>query len=370
MTDYTSLLDSIPTSTREVLRRYRFDEATFARLAATLRERGVAGMTNRLTVPVEPPDPGELRPMARPGSEEYAALREQGLRAIREGRFAAAVLNGGMATRFGGVVKGVVEARPGRSFLQLQAEHLRQLGREAGAPIPLLLMNSFATAEATEEHLAGTDRLGLGDLLRTFEQTVAPRLTPAADLFLTDEGGASLYGPGHGDFSGSLRDAGVLDWLAARGVRHVSLCNVDNLGARPDPVVIGHHLAGGRPLTVELVDKDPGDKGGAPARVDGHLEIVEDFRFPADFDADRIPVFNTNTFVFDVDALRAEHPLDWFTVVKKVQGREAVQFERLVGQLTAFEDATYLRVPRERFLPVKRPEDLTDLQPTLAAIFG
>jgi UTP--glucose-1-phosphate uridylyltransferase len=370
MTEPTPLFDTIPPEARELLHRYRFGAATFEGLAATLRERGVVGMTNRIEVPVEPPAPSDLRSLARPGSDEYAALREQGLRAIREGRFAAAVLNGGMATRFGGVVKGVVEARPGRSFLQLQAEHLRQLGAEAGAPIPLLLMNSFATAEATEVHLAETGRLGLGDDLRTFEQTVAPRLTPAAELFRTDEGQVSLYGPGHGDFASSLRAAGLLDWLESRGVRYVSLCNVDNLGARPDPVILGHHLAGGNPLTVELVDKDPGDKGGAPAMVDGHLEIVEDFRFPADFDSDRIPVFNTNTFVFDLPALTAEHPLDWFTVVKNVQGRQAVQFERLVGQLTAFEDATYLRVPRERFLPVKRPEDLTALQPTLAAIFG
>lgn len=370
MTEHTPVLDAIPPGVRELLLRYRFATDTFEGLAATLRDRGVAGMTNRIEVPVEPPAASDMRPLARPGTDEYATLREQGLRMIREGRFAAAVLNGGMATRFGGVVKGVVEARPGRSFLQLQAEHLRQLGEEAGAPIPLLLMNSFATAEETEAHLAETGRLGLGEDLRTFEQRVAPRLTPSAELFHTDDGQPSLYGPGHGDFAGSLRDAGLLDWLESRGIRHISLCNVDNLGARPDPVILGHHLDGGKPLTVELVDKDPGDKGGAPARVDGHLEIVEDFRFPADFDSDRIPVFNTNTFVFDLPALRAEHPLDWFTVVKRVQGRDAVQFERLVGQLTAFEDATYLRVPRERFLPVKRPEDLTALQPTLAAIFG
>jgi len=367
----TDLLENLDPHARAILERYRFDVATFQSLARTLRERGVAGMANQITASVAPPDPGQLHAMPEAGTDDHARLRDLGLRAIRDGQVATAVLNGGMATRFGGVVKGVVEARPGRSFLQLQAEHLRGLGAEAGASIPLLLMNSFATAEATEEHLVETGHLGMGeDLVRTFDQRVAMRLTPGGETFLTDGGEPSLYGPGHGDFPDALRDAGLVDWLRDRGVRYVTLCNVDNLGARPDPVVIGHHLDQGLAMTVELVDKNPGDKGGAPALVGGHLEIVEDFRFPEGFDTDRIPVFNTNTFVFSLEVLQRVHALDWFTVVKSVQGRGAVQFERLVGQVTAFEEASYLRVPRSRFLPVKRPEDLVDLQPTLAEIFG
>lgn len=367
----TDLLGRLDPGFRTLLQRYRFDAPTFQALATALREKGVEGMANQITASVEAPDPGQLAAMPAPGSPEHDRLRALGLDAIRAGRVATAVLNGGMATRFGGVVKGVVEALPGRSFLQLQAEHLRALGDEAGAPIPLLLMNSFATADATLEHLEDTGHLGMGpDVVRTFDQRVAMRLTVDGETFLTEQGEPSLYGPGHGDFPDALRDAGLVEWLRDRGVRYVTLCNVDNLGARPDPVVIGHHVEQGRAMTVELVDKDPGDKGGAPARVGGHLEIVEDFRFPADFDADRIPVFNTNTFVFSLDTLARVHPLDWFTVVKAVQGRKAVQFERLVGQVTAFEEAAYLRVPRSRFLPVKRPEDLVDLQPMLAGIFG
>ena len=50
-----------------------------------------------------------------------------------------------MATRFGGRVKAVVEAIPGRSFLALQAGRMASLGRGASQPAPLLLMNSNAT---------------------------------------------------------------------------------------------------------------------------------------------------------------------------------------------------------------------------------
>ena len=367
------LFDLDPGS-RSILERYRFDASTFDRLASTLRDKGVAGMDNRLTVPVLPPRPADLPSMAVPGDDRHVELTERGLQAVRDGSFAAVVLNGGMATRFGGVVKGTVEVLPGRSFLQLAAHAVAELAGQAGGEIPFLLMNSFATAGATADHLDETDNLGYPRrLLRSFEQSVSPRLTPDGDLYLDDQGQASLYGPGHGDFPDALRNSGTLDWLRSRGVRHIAMYNVDNLGARPSATVLGHHLASGCTTTAELVAKNPGDVGGGPAYVDGHLEIVEDFRFPIGFDQDSIPVFNCNTFIFDLDVLADPLPLDWFAVRKTTGGHDVVQFERLVGQVTAFVDAQFLVVPREthlsRFLPVKRPTDLDDVRPIIEKMY-
>ncbi len=368
------LFDLDPAS-RALLERYRFDASTFDRLAATLRERGIDGMDNRLAVPVQPPQPEDLTPLVEPGHDRWDEITGVGEQAVRDGVFAAVVLNGGMATRFGGVVKGTVEVLPGRSFLQLAAQGVADLAEQAGGDIPFLLMNSFATSGATADHLDETGNLGYPrKLLRSFEQSVSPRLTPGGDLYLDDQGRASLYGPGHGDFPEALRHSGTLDWLRSRGVRHVAMYNVDNLGARPSAAVLGHHLISGCPTTAELVSKNPGDVGGGPAYVDGHLEIVEDFRFPRDFDQDAIPVFNCNTFIFDLDALADPLPLDWFAVRKKADGHDVVQFERLVGQVTAFVDAHYLVVPRDaersRFLPVKRPTDLDTVRPIIEKMYG
>ncbi len=368
-------LNDLDAGTLAILQRYRFDAETFLHLHGRFLERAGAPARNHLTVEVLPPAGGQLATMPERGTETWQRLEAVGLEAIRDGRFAAVVLNGGMATRFGGVVKGTVEVLDGRSFLQLAAERVRRLAERAGGTIPLLLMNSFATAEATAEHLDRTDGLGLGrDALRCFDQSVFPRITPGGELFRDDQGRVSLYGPGHGDFPASIRDSGTLDWLAGRGVRYVSLYNVDNLGAAPHPVVLGHHIDSGAAMTAEQVPKNPGDKGGAPARVAGHLEVVEDFRFPDGFDQDSIPVFNCNTFVYDVDLLRRDFSLDWFTVTKNAFGRQAVQFEHLVGQVTAFTDASFLAVPRRgpesRFLPVKMPADVEVVQPVLREIFG
>jgi UTP--glucose-1-phosphate uridylyltransferase len=57
-------------------------------------------------------------------------------------------------------------------------------------------------------------------------------------------------------------------------------------------------------------------------------------------------------------------PLTWtyFEVEKKVDGRPAIQFERLLQEITAQMPSTYLEVSRDgaasRFLPVKDFDEL------------
>src|SRR6185437_6978046 len=96
----------------------------------------------------------------------------------------------------------------------------------------------------------------------------------------------------------ALRGSGVLARFRAAGGRVLYMSNVDNVAATLDPAVIGAHLASGAAITAEVVRKEPGDRGGAPARVDGTPQIVEAFRFPKGFDQDRLALFNTNTFAF------------------------------------------------------------------------
>jgi UTP--glucose-1-phosphate uridylyltransferase len=340
-----SLLSELDEDSRSILERYHFDEPLFERLRAQVAGGTISEESNYVQGRVEPLPEGDLTPLER-------THEEAGREAIARGEVATAVLNGGMATRFGGVVKGIVEAVDGRSFLEwklLDAEH---------AGVPMVVMNSFATDEATREFVSA---LEVPPPL-FFTQSVSLRLNRDGSLFVDDDGTAAPYAPGHGDFIRSLRREGVLNELRARGVRLLLLSNVDNLAARVDPAVVGAHLAGGRPVTIEVTEKVPGDAGGAPALVDGRPMVVEGFRFPPDFDQDRIPVFATNCFVFDLDVLDREYELTWLHVEKTVSGRPAVQLEQLVNEVTRFQPTTFLQVPRSgprgRFFPIKTPADL------------
>jgi len=237
-------------------------------------------------------------------------------------------------------------------------------------------MNSFATAEATREHVSRCESFGLpSDDVMAFEQTIAIRLTPRGEVFIGEDGTPSLYAPGHGDFFPCIRRSGVLERLVERGVRHVLFSNVDNLGATIDPVVLGHHLGAGTTMTVEVTEKRKNaegkwDKGGAPARVDGRRMIVEGFRFPPDFRQEILPDFSTNTMYFRTEALEQVFTLPRHVVTKTVEGRTAIQLEAIACEASAADrpDGTprfslgLLRVdrdgPRGRFFPVKEPSDL------------
>jgi UTP--glucose-1-phosphate uridylyltransferase len=274
-----------------------------------------------------------------------------------------------MATRFGGVVKGAVEVLDGRSFLSWKLGETARLGETLGHEIPVAVMTSFATDEATRLHVDECDT----PAPLWFSQFVSLRLTPAGELFLAADGRPSLYGPGHGDLLEAIRSSGTLAALRKRGVAHVAVSNVDNLGARLDPVVIGAHLRSGAEMTVEVAPKE-GDAGGAPARVDGRIGLLELPQFPPGFDQGRIRVFNTNTATFTVAALDRDFELPWLYVSKEVDGRPAVQCERLYHHASWSLETRFLEVPRTgprgRFFPVKEPADLErsrqDLRAALA----
>lgn len=360
-----SVLDELDGVTREILDRFGFDADRFERLREQVRSGELTAAGNVLAGPFEPPHPGDIVELPEFGDSDHGAAHNAGIEALRAGEIAHVVLAGGMATRFGGVVKAVVDVFPGRSFLDLALSDTAERARSLDAEIPTAVMTSFATDEVVRAHLAGLDI----PAPHVFSQFVSLRLEPDGSLFRDAQGRPSLYGPGHGDLFDALRLSGTIARLRERGVRHIAVANVDNLGARIDPVVVGMHLREGRPYTAEVALKD-GDSGGAPARVAGRLRLVEGPCFPRDFDQDQLPVFNTNTGLIAIEAIEQLVELSWLVAVKRVDGRPAVQLERLYHELSAFLPTTFLQVPRNgptgRFFPVKEPADLDRVRQDLA----
>jgi UTP--glucose-1-phosphate uridylyltransferase len=351
---------SLSAQTVALLERYGFDKRTFDQLRAKLSRGEASDAQNRIRGRVEAPAQGDVVPLPELGSDARRVRAEQGQQLIREGKIAAVVLAGGMATRFGGVVKAAVEVARGKTFLDLKLADIHACAKRAGGRVPTYLMTSFATdAEVARMARAATSAEAP---VETFAQFVSMRLERDGSLFRDSKGQVSPYAPGHGDLPFALRRSGALAKMRAEGVTHIYMSNVDNLAATLDPAIIGAHVASDKAITVEVADKAKGDKGGAPARVDGVLQIVEGFRFPNEFDQDAIPVFNTNSFVMDLAAIDRDFDLSWFAVTKEVDGKKAIQFERLVGELTAFLPMLALGVSREgpdgRFMPVKDPPEL------------
>ena len=100
--------------------------------------------------------------------------------------------------------------------------------------------------------------------------------------------------------------------------------------------------------------------------MDGTLQVVEGFRWPEGFDIESLEIIATNTFVISVELLAETHPMTWFYVEKDVEGRTAVQMERLINELSAHVPTNYLVTPRTgphgRFFPTKTKADLDRIQ--------
>ena len=138
-----SLTARLDAATRALLERYGFDEDRFADLQRRVAARELSPRSNVVRGRVEPLPDDELAVLPAPEEGRYEEYRALGEAAIRRGEVVAAVLNGGMATRFGGVVKGIVDAYGGRSFLEWKLLDAERSG------VALVVMNSFATDEAT-----------------------------------------------------------------------------------------------------------------------------------------------------------------------------------------------------------------------------
>jgi UTP--glucose-1-phosphate uridylyltransferase len=123
----------------EALDRHQIEHFAFEITAGRLDAE-----TNRLPKPPElagPDDVERTEDLDEPPRRERI---ERGREALEHGEVALCVLNGGMATRFGGVVKGIVPAFGGKSFREIKCAQARR-----AAAHKTLVMNSFATHRET-----------------------------------------------------------------------------------------------------------------------------------------------------------------------------------------------------------------------------
>jgi UTP--glucose-1-phosphate uridylyltransferase len=369
-----SQLAAVAPEIRAKLDAAGFDEARFFELAATLTEgdpQTRRRVRNQMRGEVTAPRPDEIKKLPPPGSPEHARLAERGRASMAAGELAFCTMAGGMATRMGGIVKALAEVLPGATFLSMRLAENRTASERAGRAIPLWLM----TSEATHDPLVAALREAKApEHVACFMQDLSLRLSPDGSLFHDSKGRPSVHATGHGDLVDALRRSKLLDAFIARGGKHVWITNVDNLGASIDEAVLGAYLESGADVQCEVCAK-AGDKGGIPVHAEGKLQVLEEFRLPPTFDPKTVNVFNTNTFLARADALaKTPFSFTFFEVEKEVDGKPAIQFERLIQEITAAPSlrTTYLEVPREgdvsRFLPVKDYEELARRRATIEAV--
>ncbi|MBI4966455.1 MAG: UTP--glucose-1-phosphate uridylyltransferase [Desulfomonile tiedjei] len=316
---------------------------------------------------VATPDPSRLLD-AQSELKDLPGLEERGEKLLN--KVAVIKLNGGRSTTMGTrVPKGILEAKNGRSYLEIIIGQIASIRRKWRVDVPLVLMNSFFTHGPTMEIV---NRHNISAL--TFVQNQVPRLVEDTLAPLETGTDEDWVPPGHGDVYESLRTTGLLRNLRERGCRWAFISNLDNLAACLEPWIIGlldrHEIE----FLLEVTDRTPADrKGGTLVVKNGRLDLLEIAQVaPAErddfMDIDRFRVFNTNNVWVDLEALDRvlqERSLNLPIIQnhKSIDGIRVVQLETAMGAaIGSFPRSRGLRVGRDRFFPTKKVSDLFVLQ--------
>merc|ERR1712151_695601 len=188
--------------------------------------------------------------------------------------------------------------------------------------------------------------------------------------------------PGHGDLYPAMLGSGTLDKLLDKGFKYMFVSNSDNLGATMDLKLLTHFVTSGAPFMMEVAARTDADKKGGhlAKKKDGGLTLRESAQCPPDEekqfqDTTRYAYFNTNNLWVDLVKLKENFvknggslPLPVMLNDKTVDPRDkkstkVIQLETAMGAaISTFEGATAILIPRTRFAPVKKCDDLIALR--------
>jgi UTP--glucose-1-phosphate uridylyltransferase len=289
--------------------------------------------------------------------------------------FIRIVLNGGLGTSMGLTkAKSLIEIRNGKTFLDIIVRQAEKRN------VRLAFMNSFSTHEDT---LSALMKMKLSEFPLLFLQHKFPKILREgyAPAVWPENEELEWNPPGHGDIFTALYTSGILNKLLSENIEYAFISNSDNLGASVDETILGYFAEIGYPFLMEVAERTPSDlKGGHLAKhKNGRFLLREAAQCPAnELDAFRdtscYRFFNTNNIWINLvylkdlitkeGAVRLPLILNPKTIDPTDDNSPRVyHIEAAMGAaISLFDGATALKVPRSRFFPVKKCNDLLALR--------
>lgn len=209
--------------------------------------------------------------------------------ALRSGKIGMILVAGGQGTRLGfDKPKGMFPIGPlsNRTLFQMHCDRLLAVVKRYDVQIPLYVMTSPATDEATRKYFKDSDRCGLAEeQLKIFCQGSMPAVDDTTGkILLASKSQIALSPDGHGGLVAALQKRGCLEDARQRGIEHFYYAQVDNPMANIcEPELIGYHLLGQSPMTTQAVMKRfAKEKVGNVVQIDGKTMIIEYSDLPDD----------------------------------------------------------------------------------------
>jgi phosphoglucomutase len=291
-------------------------------------------------------------------------------------------LNGGLGTGMGlDKAKSLLEVKNGDTFLDLTAKQVMCMREEFGQKVKFMLMNSFSTSDDTLEFF----RTKYPSLAAEEGLEMLQNKVPKIDATTYEPGTCASdpsnewCPPGHGDLYAALIGSGSLANLLEAGYKYMFVSNSDNLGATLDLKILTHFAQTNASFMMECCERTENDKKGGHLAVrnsDQHL-ILRESAMCADEDEGAFQdiskhrFFNTNNLWIRLDKLQeivdkygGFIPLPMILNSKTIDPKDdssqkVIQLETAMGAaIECFEGASAVVVPRTRFAPVKKCNDL------------
>lgn len=290
-------------------------------------------------------------------SEINKEMTELGRLSYNEGTSAFCILSGGSGTRLGNT-KGLMKLpQTNKTLLQLKIEQALYAGVKH-----IWVMSSPSN---NDDIIDLVQSIRGAQNVKVFMQYESLRLSPE-NLLHFENGNISLYPCGHGDVIPALVSSGILRDFKEQGGKYISIVNVDNVLATPDPGLMGLHIKNETPVSCEIVASDGQEPGGYLCNYFGANQIVEKFRFNGDVDFSQYKWLSTNSMIVDARLEFDTIKWSWHRVKKQVNEKIVVQHERLLQELTSIFRTKFVIVEREkRFFPIKTSSDLLDAENSL-----
>jgi len=291
-------------------------------------------------------------------------------------------LNGGLGTGMGlDKAKSLLTVKGKNTFLDLTAKQIISMRKKENSNVKFMLMNSFSTSEDTLDYIGkGYPELVKEDGLELLQNKVpkldAETLEPATCASDTSN---EWCPPGHGDLYAALVGSGRLESLIKDGFKYMFVSNSDNLGATLDLPILSHFASASAPFMMECCIRTENDKKGGhlcTRKSDGQLMLRESAMCPDEDEAafqdiTKHRFFNTNNLWIQLERLQeivdksgGFIPLPMIKNKKTVDPKDdtstkVLQLETAMGAaIECFDGATAISVPRTRFAPVKKCDDL------------
>lgn len=233
--------------------------------------------TNPAPAPVLP-----ARPADQATAEKYQQARLRGQEVLSAGKVAAVVVAGGAGTRLGiSGPKGCVQVTPvkKKSLFQVFAEQILAASRKYQSAIPWYIMTSPQNDAETRLFFRKHDFFGLNEKdIFFFTQGQMPVVDKDTGKILLADKDAIAFSPnGHGGCISAMRDNGVLEDMAHRGIEYISYFQVDDPIIKCiDPLFIGLAVQENADIATKVIPKrDPAEKLGNICLVDGKVMIIE-----------------------------------------------------------------------------------------------